>query len=1100
MEYTPNEIEPKWRKWWQAQQTYQVSNHSEKPKYYILDMFPYPSGAGLHVGHPLGYIASDILARYKRLRGYNVLHPMGYDSFGLPAEQYAIQTGNHPEVATVRNINRYREQLDEIGLSFDWSREVRTSDPAYYKWTQWIFMRLFEHYYDRDADKAVPISQLVAGFSVKGNMGVNAVCDDDTPIFSASDWRAMDDREQQQMLLKYRLTYPGEAYVNWCPALGSVLSNDEVKDGVSERGGHPVERKMMNQWNMRITAYADRLLEGLNEIDWPESIKEQQRNWIGRSVGASVRFDIVDHPDARIEVFTTRVDTIFGVTFLVLAPEHELVAELTTSKQRTEVDAYVQWAGARSDVERMADTKKVTGAFTGSYVQHPFTGEKVPIYIADYVLAGYGTGAVMGVPSGDQRDWNFAKHFHLPIVPILDAQKGLDEAADPTKEGLYINSGIINGLTYYEATALLIAHFETHNIGKGKTQYKLRNAVFSRQRYWGEPVPTYWHDGVPYLIDDQDLPLVLPAVDKYLPTETGEPPLARAENWTYTPHQSVGYNLTATDLDEDFSLQELEETTGISISPPPFKSVQIEPFSENVNAGKQEQEEATSVSPTHPLELSTMPGWAGSSWYFYRYMDPKNDQEFCSPEAMQYWQAVDVYLGGSEHAVGHLLYSRFWNHFLCDLGLVPEREFAKKLINQGMIQGRSSFVYRAKEAFFEQYLWMKVLQPFFEDDDPIAQSKSESEEGYKYDFAFGTNNLVIEVTSYKVPEKIERIRRTAEADRKRMLVLSTEEMADDINQPEVTAAKIRAALNSRESFIQQREKPRCEQLYVSHSLLHEYDADTFTKLHVDVSLVENDVLDVERAKSNNQFEKANFKTDATGRFTTTFEVEKMSKSKYNVVNPDDMVREYGADCFRMYEMFLGPVENSKPWSTSGITGVSGFLRKFWGLFFDKNGNFAISNDAPTADELRTLHTCIKKVTEDIDRFSMNTCVSNFMTCTNELRSLGSNKRAVLEPLVVLLAPFAPHVAEELWHQLGHETTVCDAAWPAFDETHLQLSTIQYPVQVNGKMRGTIEIAVGTSNAEIEQMTLAQEFVQRTLQGNAVKKFIVVPGRIINIVA
>ncbi|MEO6038723.1 MAG: class I tRNA ligase family protein, partial [Saprospiraceae bacterium] len=930
MEYSPQEIEPKWRQWWQAQQTYRVPNNSTKPKYYLLNMFPYPSGAGLHVGHPLGYIASDILARYKRLRGYNVLNPMGYDSFGLPAEQYAIQTGNHPQVATDQNITRFREQLDEIGLSFDWSREVRTSDPKFYKWTQWIFMRLFEHYYDLDADKALPITQLGARFASAGNTGVRAVCDDDMPVFSATDWNAWDDQSRQRILLKYRLTYPGEAYVNWCPALGSVLSNDEVKDGVSERGGHPVERKMMNQWNMRITAYADRLLEGLHEIDWPDSIKEQQRNWIGRSVGASVRFDVAGHPEARIEVFTTRVDTIFGVTFLVLAPEHELVTTLTTDKQRLAIAAYEDWAGARSDVERMADTKKVTGAFTGSYALHPFSGEKIPIYIADYVLAGYGTGAVMAVPSGDQRDWDFAKHFRLPIVPILDAQQGLDEAADPTKEGRYVNSGLITGLAYAEAVPLLINHLETNGLGKGKTQYKLRAAVFSRQRYWGEPVPAYWHDGLPYLIDDEDLPLVLPAVDKYLPTETGEPPLARAKDWSYVPHAAPA----ALELpDEELSLQELEENTGISITPPPFKSVQIEPFAGDKAPNTAVRSLGKSAAPAGgPLELSTMPGWAGSSWYFYRYMDPQNDAAFCSPEALRYWQAVDVYLGGAEHAVGHLLYSRFWNHFMYDLGLVPEREFAKKLINQGMIQGRSNFVFRAKESFFELYLWQEVLRPFFDEEGPIAQSTSGSEEGYKYDFAFGANNLVVEVTSYKQQEKIERIRRSAEADGKRLLVLSTEELTDAINDPQVTVAKIRAALDSREIFTAMREKPRCEQLYVSYSLLPHFDAEALTKLHVDVYLVDNDVLDVEKASTKPQFDKANFKVDSEGRFTCSFEVEKMSKSKYNVVNPDDMVQAYGADCFRMYEMFLGPVENSKPWNTSGITGVAGFLRKFWGLF------------------------------------------------------------------------------------------------------------------------------------------------------------------------
>ena len=1100
MEYNPQTIEPKWRQWWQAQQTYRVPNHSEKPKYYILDMFPYPSGAGLHVGHPLGYIVSDILARYKRLRGFNVLHPMGYDSFGLPAEQYAIQTGNHPQVATDQNIARYREQLDEIGLSFDWSREVRTSDPKFYQWTQWIFMRLFEHYYDLDAGKALPISQLAARFATVGNAEVHAVCDENTPLFSAREWNSLGEHARQKVLLQYRFTYPGEAYVNWCPTLGSVLSNDEVKDGVSERGGHPVERKMMNQWNMRITAYADRLLEGLHEIDWPDSIKEQQRNWIGRSVGAALRFNLAGHPDLHIEVFTTRVDTIYGVTFLVLAPEHTLVSTLTTEAQRVEVAAYVDWAGARSDVERMADTKKVTGAFTGSYALHPFTNEKIPVYIADYVLAGYGTGAVMAVPSGDQRDWDFAKHFDLPIPPILDAQKDLDQAADPTKEGQYIHSGLITGLTYAEAVPLLIDHLESTGLGKGKTQYKLRNAVFSRQRYWGEPVPAYWQDGLPYLIDAADLPLVLPAVDKYLPTETGEPPLARAKDWVYKSQQDVHAMMHLPE--EELSLQELENNTGISITPPPFKNVQIESFAaeDMLNAtGPLPVPGKLDMQPGGPLELSTMPGWAGSSWYFYRYMDPHNDAAFCSPEALRYWQAVDVYLGGAEHAVGHLLYSRFWNHFLYDLGLVPEREFAKKLINQGMIQGRSNFVFRAKESFFEQYLWQEVLQPFFEEDGPFKQSKSRSAEGYQYDFAFGANNLVIEVTSFKLEEKIERIRRTAEADGKRLLVLSTEELTDAINEPAVTLGKIRAALDSRETFIAQSARPHCEQLYVSYSLLPYYDADSFTKLHVDVNLVENDVLDVEKARPKQQFDKGNFKIDGHGQFTCSFEVEKMSKSKYNVVNPDDMVRAYGADCFRMYEMFLGPVENSKPWSTSGITGVAGFLRKFWGLFFDKNGGFAVHDAAATPDELRALHTCIKRVTEDIERFSMNTCVSNFMTCTNELRSLNCSKRVILEPLVVLLAPFAPHVSEELWHRLGHAETVCDAAWPQLEEAHLQTNTVNYPVQINGKMRGTLEVAVDMSHADIQARVMAQDFVLRTLQGAEVKKFIVVPGRIINIV-
>lgn len=1039
MDYNPRDIEQKWRTWWQENQVYKVLNDSSKPKFYLLNMFPYPSGAGLHVGHPLGYIASDILARYKRLRGYNVLNPMGYDSFGLPAEQYAIQTGQHPAITTDQNIATFRRQLDNIGFSFDWSREVRTSDPAYYRWTQWIFMRLFEHYYDKSADKALPVSDLVRHFEQHGNAGIQAACDEDTPAFTAAEWQAMPAVARENMLLKYRLTFPEESFVNWCSALGTVLSNDEVKDGVSERGGFPVERKRMKQWAMRITAYADRLLAGLDTIDWPDSIKEQQRNWIGRSQGASVRFAVDGHPDAVIEVFTTRLDTIFGATFMVLAPEHELVAQLTTDAQRTEIEGYIRWAASRSDIERMAETKKVTGAFTGAYAVNPFNGDKIPVYIADYVLAGYGTGAVMAVPSGDQRDWNFAQHFKLPIVPILDAQQNLEEAADPTKEGRYVNSGFINGLTYQEAMPRLIDWLQDKGLGQAKVQYKLRNAVFSRQRYWGEPVPVYWKDGVPCLIEENELPLLLPQVDKYLPTETGEPPLGRAEGWKYRGQ--------------------------------------------------------------YEYELSTMPGWAGSSWYFYRYMDPENAQAFAGKDAIHYWKQVDFYIGGSEHATGHLLYSRFWNQFLFDLGLVPEREYARKLVNQGMIQGRSSFVFRAKEQFFEQYVWIKVLQPFFAENGPIQVPVSNVEEEYKYDFAFESNDLVIEVVSYKQIDKIERIRAAAAADGKRLLVLFNEELADSINVPETTAEKIRRALNSREPYFVADEKPRSEQLFVSHDLTGKYSPDSLTKLHVDISLVDNDTLDVERASKTMQFVGANFKLNADGQFTCSSEVEKMSKSKFNVVNPDDMVEQYGADCFRMYEMFLGPIEVAKPWDTKGITGVSGFLRKFWGLFFDeKSGDFQVSDAEPNRDELRILHNAIKKVSDDIERFSMNTCVSHFMIATNELRSLKSNKRAILEPLVVLIAPFAPHVAEELWHRLGHSDSVCAAQWPALDEAHLVKDTVVYPVQINGKLRGNVEVPAGTPAPEVEQLVLAQEFVLRNLGGGAVKKIIVVPGRIVNIVA
>jgi leucyl-tRNA synthetase len=1044
MEYNPKDIEPKWRAWWQENGTYQVKPDNTRPKFYILDMFPYPSGAGLHVGHPLGYIASDILARYKRLRGYNVLHPMGYDSFGLPAEQYAIQTGIHPAQSTDQNIRRYREQLDNIGFSYDWNRELRTSDPAFYKWTQWIFQQLFNHYFDNEAGKALPIAQLEARFGEAGNAAVQAACDEDTPVFSAETWNAMSEKARRELLMKYRLTFPEESYVNWCPALGTVLSNDEVKDGVSERGGYPVERKLMKQWSMRITAYADRLLAGLEAIDWSESIKEQQRYWIGRSQGAAVKFGVAGFPELAIEVFTTRVDTIYGATFMVLAPEHELVSRITTEAQRLEVEGYVRWAATRTEIDRMSETKKISGAFTGAYALHPFTEEKIPVYIADYVLAGYGTGAVMAVPSGDQRDYLFARHFHLPIVPISDAQTGLDEAADPTKEGRYIHSGIINGMTYAEAVPTLIQWLEERRLGKGKVQYKLRNAVFSRQRYWGEPLPVYWKDETPYLIDAKDLPLRLPAVDKYLPTETGEPPLGRAENWRYTPPGST---------------------------------------------------------ESYEYELSTMPGWAGSSWYFYRYMDPHNEQEFCSKEALEYWQGVDVYCGGSEHAVGHLLYSRFWNHFLYDLGLAPQKEYAKKLINQGMIQGRSNFVFRAKERFFEQYLWIKILQPFFSAESPIQLANTGHEETFTYDFAFETNDLAIEVTSYKQLEKIERVRQTAAADGKRLLLLFNEELADHINDHAQTAAKIRKALDSREAFIMNQDEPESEVLYVSYELTHKYDPDSFSKLHVDVNMVDGDVLDLGQAAGKPMFHKAAFKMDpAEKRFYCSWEVEKMSKSKYNVVNPDDMVDKYGADCFRMYEMFLGPIEVGKPWDTKGITGVSNFLRKFWAQFFDEQGRFIVRDETPGPDELRVLHQTIKKVTDDIERYSMNTCVSHFMILNNELRSLKCHKRAILEPMVVLMAPFAPHVAEELWRWLGHESSVCSAAWPELNPEYLKSDTVTLAVQINGKLRGTLDAPPGLPNPEVEALVLQQEFVQRNVQGLTIRKIVVVPNRIVNIVA
>ncbi|QNL50512.1 leucine--tRNA ligase [Olivibacter sp. SDN3] len=927
MDYHFKTIEKKWQQFWASNKTFKVSNTSEKPKYYVLDMFPYPSGAGLHVGHPLGYIASDVFSRYKRLKGYNVLHPMGYDSFGLPAEQYAIQTGQHPAITTAANINRYREQLDNIGFSFDWSREIRTSDPSYYKWTQWIFIQLFNAYYDLTSDKAESISKLLHRFENEGSKGVLAVCDEDTLSFTAQEWQAFSEEEKQRELLKYRLAYLRESAVNWCPALGTVLANDEVKDGVSERGGYPVIQKKMMQWSMRITAYAERLLNGLNTIDWPEPLVEMQRNWIGKSVGASVKFSVAHEETLFIEVFTTRVDTIYGVSFLVLAPEHELVATLTTKEQLQAVEAYVEQAKKKSERDRMADTKYVSGVFTGSYAIHPLTGETVPVWIADYVLAGYGTGAVMAVPSGDQRDYVFAKHFDLPIIKILDTQE-IDEEADSRKEGKYINSQLINGLSYQEAVQLLIAELERTAAGKAKINFRMRDAIFGRQRYWGEPVPIYFKEGLPNVIDEAELPLLLPEVDKYLPTETGEPPLGRAKDWKY--------------------------------------------------------------QDTYEYELSTMPGWAGSSWYWYRYMDAHNQQAFASKEAVDYWQAVDLYIGGSEHATGHLLYSRFWNKFLKDLGVVNEEEPFKKLINQGMIQGRSNFVYRLLD-----------------------------EEGG------GTNT------------------------------------------------------------------------FVSHGLKNQYKT---SALHVDVNIVQNDVLDLDRFRqSRAEYADADFILE-DGKYICGYEIEKMSKSKFNVVNPDDIIEQYGADTLRMYEMFLGPLEQSKPWNTNGIEGVYKFLRKFWKLFHDNAFNFSVSEEQPSKAELKSLHKIIKKVSEDIERFSFNTSVSSFMICVNELTDLKCNKRAILQELVIVLSPYAPHICEELWVLLGNEAgSLSFAAYPTFNPEYLVENEFEYPISFNGKMRMKLNMALSLEPKDVEEEVLRNSDVQRYLDGKSPKKVIVVKGKIVNVV-
>ena len=926
MEYNHHSLESKWQKFWSENGTFKPSESTEKPKYYVLDMFPYPSGAGLHVGHPLGYIASDIFARYKRLQGFNVLHPMGYDSFGLPAEQYAIQTGQHPAVTTEENINRYREQMDNIGFSYDWSREIRTSNPDYYKWSQWIFMQLFDAWYNKESDKAESINTLIEKFKTSGSQGIQAVCDEDVLAFDAATWNQFTEEEQQRELLKYRLAYLRESTVNWCAALGTVLANDEVINGLSERGGYPVEQKKMMQWSMRITAYADRLLRGLDTIDWPEPLVEMQRNWIGKSVGALVKFP-VPQLEQNIEVFTTRVDTIFGVSFVVLAPEHDLVDALTTDAQRADVDAYRAKTAKKSELDRMADTKTVSGAFTGSFAKHPITGADVQIWIADYVLASYGTGAVMAVPSGDQRDYLFAKHFNLPIIAISDSQV-LDEAADANKDGRYINSDFINGMTYEEAVPALISKLEALSLGKAKVNFRMRDAIFGRQRYWGEPVPVYFKNGLPYLIKEEELPLLLPEVDKYLPTESGEPPLGRATDWKY-----------------------------------------------------QDQYE---------YELSTMPGWAGSSWYWFRYMDPQNQEAFASKEAVDYWKAVDLYIGGSEHATGHLLYSRFWNKALKDLGFHNEEEPFKKLINQGMIQGRSNFVYRVLD-----------------------------EEGR------GTN------------------------------------------------------------------------LFVSLGLKDQYKT---IASHVDVNIVYNDVLDTEKFKASRpDYANAEFVLE-DGKYICGTEVEKMSKSKFNVVNPDDIIATYGADTLRLYEMFLGPLEQAKPWNTNGIEGVYKFLRKVWRLFHDAEGNFTVSDEPATKAEYKALHKIIKKVSDDIERFSFNTSVSAFMICVNELTDLKCNKRAILNDLLIVLQPYAPHITEELWTLLGNEAgTISYATYPTFNPDYLVESEFAYPVSINGKMKLNLSLALDLDQKVVEETVLANADVQRYLDGKPVKKLIFVKGKIINIV-
>ena len=943
MEYNFQEIEKKWRNYWATNKTYHVEEDDARKKFYVLNMFPYPSGAGLHVGHPLGYIASDIYARYKRLNGFNVLNPMGYDAYGLPAEQYAIQTGQHPAITTVNNIARYREQLDKIGFSFDWDREIRTCDPQYYHWTQWVFQKMFNSFYCNRCGSAKPISHLVERFQKKGTEGLD-VAQSEELSFTADEWNSWDDKRQQEVLMNYRIAYLGETMVNWCPKLGTVLANDEVVDGVSERGGYPVVQKKMKQWCLRVSAYSQRLLDGLNTIDWTDSIKETQRNWIGRSEGTEMEFSVKDS-DVKFTIFTTRADTIFGVSFMVLAPESELVHQLTTPEQKAEVEAYLEATRKRTERERIAD-RKVSGVFSGSYALNPFTGDAIPVWISDYVLAGYGTGAIMAVPAHDSRDYAFARHFNLPIIPLIEGADVSEESFD-AKEGIVMNSPAagkealngfsLNGLSVKEAIAATKKFVTEHQLGRVKVNFRLRDAIFSRQRYWGEPFPVYYKDGMPQMVPEACLPLQLPEVTKFLPTETGEPPLGNATRWAWdTENKCVTEN------------SRIDQKT------------------------------------VFPLELSTMPGFAGSSAYYLRYMDPRNEQALVDKKVDEYWQNVDLYIGGSEHATGHLIYSRFWNKFLFDLGVSCKEEPFQKLVNQGMIQGRSNFVYRIKD----------------------------------------TNT------------------------------------------------------------------------FVSLGLKDQYDV---TPIHVDVNIVQNDVLDLEAFKAwRPEYASAEFILE-NDKYICGWAIEKMSKSMYNVVNPDNIVEKYGADTLRLYEMFLGPINQSKPWDSNGIDGCFRFLRKAWNLFFDKAGNLAVSDEAPSKENLKTLHKLIKKVSDDIEVFSYNTSVPAFMIAVGELAQQRCNARAILEPLIVLLAPFTPHIAEELWHLMGHETTVCDAQWPAFNEEYLKEDTVTMGVSFNGKTRFTLDFPADATKDAIEQEVMQSQQAKKYLEGMQVVKVIVVPRKIVNIV-
>jgi leucyl-tRNA synthetase len=1116
-EYSKEEIrriEQKWQDKWEKEGVYRVETDPSRLKYYVLDMFPYPSGAGLHVGHPLGYIATDIVSRYKRLKGFNVLHPMGFDAFGLPAEQYAIQTGQHPAVTTAKNIETYKRQLRKIGFSYDWSREVQTCDPAYYKWTQWIFMQLFNSWYNKKSGefgKTEPITTLIAELEKNGNKNIDAACDDETPIITADQWKNFNEKEKENFLQHYRIAYQSETMVNWCAALGTVLSNDEVKDGVSERGGYPVERIKMLQWSMRISAYAERLLTGLDKIDWPEPLKEMQRNWIGKSKGAQLEFNIQDS-EFKIEVFTTRIDTIFGATFLVLAPEHELVDQITTDEQRSAVSDYVQVAKNRSERERMTEVKRVSGAFTGAYAINPFNNERIPIWISDYVLAGYGTGAVMAVPGHDERDHRFAKHFNLPIVQVVDGPS-VEEEAFVSWDAKIINSGFMNGLTVDDAIEAGIKFVEEKGIGNGKVNYRMRDAIFGRQRYWGEPFPVYFKDGIPKLVEEKDLPVTLPEIDEYKPTETGEPPLARAKNWGYRPHPNPspgerGYETSeknywhllkefskenrknqteaetiiwnkvrdsklghkvrrqhaigvfiadfvcldkrlVIEIDGDYHNQTKEydqarteflNSEGFSVirftNTEVFNNLQSVISSIKTSLDNAPSIARTSPSPTekgqgdeaYPFELTTMPGWAGSSWYWFRYMDPKNETAFADKKEIDYWQDVDLYMGGSEHATGHLLYSRFWCKALKDLGYVSAEEPFKKLINQGMILGYTNELYRHPQ---KKLIWSEdELEKLFIDD-------SFPNDRDRLPMPWET-----ESTSKEIVERFESYGIQSRKEFSRVLVY-----------PE---------------FVNQNNELIISDKFFSHPEYEEFK---------DYTIVPN------------------FK----GKLVLGRVLDKMSKSKKNVVNPDDIIDNYGADTLRLYEMFLGPLELSKPWNTNGIDGVFKFLRKFWNLYHDAQGNWNVSDGEPTRDELKILHKTIKKVEQDINNFSFNTTVSEFMICVNELSAIKCNKRAVLEPLAIILSPYAPHLAEELWEKLGHSDTILKAQFPNWNEEYLKESSFEYPISINGKVRTKMEFALDMPKEDIEKVVLASELVNKWTEGKPPKKVIVVPGKIVNVV-